>query len=200
MEYLPNSVFQATTIIRNIRFRYFVVNAGTITTTPAKLLDCCGLFARTVNIASSIASSVRVRSVEAWAAPFAAGAAAATASVKLNWGDPTTAISAVSRDVMATSTNPSQPAHIFARPPMGQKYYSGEWNASTNTPLFGMTLPSSSILELTLDFVIKDFGDNSTTTDRVTGANTVGGMYYGQPDSLTAAGSIMSCIGRANTA
>jgi hypothetical protein len=188
-------VFLAQTVVYNVPFRFYTgTNTGSIAITPDKLLDAAGFMAVTAVLGYSLWSKVRLRSIAITIPSWTSIDTVATKVAKVNWAASGTTLSGPMQDVVVVSTDASKPALLFARPPSGQNYFCGEWNASSSTPICYIQCPTQAIIEVRLDLALKDFGDNYTTTARVTSGATVGGVYHGVLDSLVSAGSLMPVL------
>jgi len=144
------------------------------------LINACGAMNTSSTVAYSLAQSVKLKSVELWSPVSAQGA---TVTTSLEW--PTSGQN-MSREVTDTSNSVSRVAHVKTRPPPNS--LAGFWNTGTGVSLFILNIPTATIIDVLVTFVLND-GVNSAPVNGVTVGATVGAITYGYLDSLTAAGA-----------
>ncbi len=129
------------------------------------------MVATTATSATSIFSSVKLRSVEIWGTSNAVGTSA-TVSCKL---DSTNALTG-GISVSDTCLSPFEYAHIKLVPPSGsvQSFWIDGASAATTT-CFKISVPANAVIEIVLDYVL-NWADTASTTRTVAGA-TAGVVY-----------------------
>jgi len=166
------------------KFRFLSTGAFNGSIQDNFLLAACGVVSTTNLSASAIAQSVKLLSVEVWAPVSAQGAAV---TVSLLW--PTTGQN-MGREVSDTSVSVSRVAHILSKPPKFSD--SSFWNNGAGTTLFNLTVPTASIIDVSLSYVLNDNNSNPVTVTTVGG--NVGRLTYGFLDSLTVAGAVLQPV------
>jgi hypothetical protein len=176
-------------ILPNIRvghkFRFITIQLlGEYAITGGDLCQLlCVLLAKSGGIGAtsswmSAFSQCTLRSVEMWA-PSVAGA---STEVLLNWeaggGN-------LGKDVSDSSMNPAVPAHVYTRPPPLSPANFPQPNNSTQ-PLFYLSCPSGTIIDITLSTVVADGHTTRTFNEAYTGSlATVGTINAGPLDAAT---------------
>jgi len=166
------------------KFRFLSTGAFNGAIQDTFLLAACGVVNTTTTAASSIAQSVKLLSVEVWAPVSAQGAAV---TVSLLW--PTTGQN-MGREVSDTSVSVSKVAHIMSKPPKFSD--SSFWNNGAGTTLFNLVVPTASIIDVSLSYVLND--NNTAPVSVVTVGGNVGRLTYGYLDSLTIAGAVLQPV------
>ncbi len=177
---LPNTQLR---VLRRLRFT--AVAAGTSIITFDNLLDT-QLVAVTATSGRAVFSNIRVRSVEIWSPPPAAGTAVTCGVI---WSAVTGGnFDAESRYITDTSLG-VVPAHVRATVPNWQE--STMWQVSgTGAEAFTIQYTAGSIIEVTFD-AIQCFGTGvpvRTAANALVSA-TVGAFYFRGLDGLATAGT-----------
>jgi hypothetical protein len=154
--------------------------------TDKTLLCACGVSASTAILGNAINECVRVKRIEIWTPPASQGASA-TCTVTFPQ-----ALQSQAREYTDTTVSTAIPAHVVCTPP-SHSLCSFWQNGSLNTPLFYLSAPPGSIIDVWVSTVLNDpFGTLQTAT---LVAASVGGIYYCSLDSTTKAGSIYTAVG-----
>ncbi len=151
------------------KIRYLASGAVSATIVSNDMIFAAGTMAATTTSIYNICRSYRLLSVEVWAPPATQGS---TSTVTVRW--PSTQSSPVV-DVSDTSSSVSVNAHIRTSPPKESTV--GFWQAmGTNNNMFLITCPTSSIVDITYEFIWSDLA-GANTSSAVVGA-TVGQLYF----------------------
>lgn len=175
----------------NHKFRFTSSSATTTPVTDLTLLTACGVVASGATVGQTIWQSVRVNQIEIWSPPPSQGAAA---TCGVTFPPSSTVVGfGMTREVSDTTVSVSTPAHVCTSPPAGS--LCGFWqNGALAAPLFSLTAPVGSIIDVWVSLIAKDGTYVDANTATLVGA-TVGGVYYTSLDSSTAAGSIYAPVG-----
>jgi len=182
-----------TNIEYNHHFRY-TSSSGTATAiTGDVLIPACGVVATSAVVGHSINQSVKVNKIEVWAPPASQGAFA-TCSILYPGTNQSQA-----REITDTSVSVTEPAHIVSTPPaksLCSFWTNGAQVGGANDPLFTLTAPSGSIIDVWVSLILNDgvSANDANVTATLVGA-TVGGLYYTSLDSTISAGSIYKPVG-----
>jgi hypothetical protein len=172
------------------RLRFEASGAGTVPVTVQDLFDLFCM-ATSAIAAYRLFSGVRVRKVQAWG-PMPASLVPTT--VALEWANATNvamSIGGPNRIVSDTSMGATRAAFVSGRPPAGSLasfWLSGVTPSSGVSPtVFTLNLPSNTIVDLTLDFVLQNDLDGASQQPQavsaaVAGAST-GEIYLRKLDS-----------------
>ncbi len=136
--------------------------------------------ATSTTAAYRVMAAVKIKSIECWA-PAAAGA---SQTVDLEWvGSGTFASSR--QNISDTTLGTSRPAHIYCKPPKDSIAEMWITDGSTAGNLFNIAGPADTIVEVKLQFVIRN-SEASTAVGAAVAAATVGRLYCRRLDSNNA--------------
>jgi len=166
------------------KFRFLSTGAFSGNIQDTFLLAMCGVVSTTGISAAAIAQSVKLQSVEVWSPVSAQGA---TATVSLEWP---TGGQNMGREVSDTSASVSRVAHIKCKPP--KNTISSFWNSGAGVNVFSLNIPTASIVDVTVNYVLND--GNAAPTLVVSVGATAGVLTYGYLDSLTVAGALLKPV------
>jgi len=162
--------FTSTFIVRRkLRFKATAFSAGDTVT----FISLGDLWCNTPTAATGYQMSnyVRIRKIEMWA-PMAADLIPVTCSVE--WVGGGAGLLGKSNIVSDTSMGSGEPAHVVTRPPAGSQI--AEWQTTTGANAFKLVYPANTIIDLSIDFVVRDDASAVAVTGVVAGA-TVGASY-----------------------
>lgn len=187
MRPVPNGPRQLKTNLEHShQFRFVSTAATTTSITDQTLLFACGVSALTAVLGENIRNTVKVNQIEIWTPPASQGAAA-TCSVLFPASQRSQA-----REYTDTSVSVSTPAHVLCQPP--RESLCSFWaNGSANIPLFTLTAPVGSIIDVWIGMVDGD-GEANPAAATLVGANP-GSIYYCCLDSLVNATGIYKPVG-----
>jgi len=183
----PNGPSQLKTNLEHThQFRFVSTSATPTAITDSTLVDACGVVAFDATNGYNIRNTVRVNQVEIWTPPASQGASA-TCSVL--W--PATQRSQA-REITDTTVSVATPAHVNCGPPANS--LASFWvNGSASIPMFTLTAPVGSIIDVWISMVDGD-GEAPTVGATLVGATT-GTVYYCCLDSVTNATGIYKPVG-----
>jgi len=175
------------------QFRFTSSSATPKAITADLLIPACGVVATSAVLGHSIFQSVKVNRIEVWTPPPSQGSFA-TCSVLF----PATTQSQA-REYTDTTVSVTQPAHILCTPPplsLCGFFTDGLAIGGVANPLFTLTAPSGSIIDVWVSLVLNDgtHPNDANTMATLVGATT-GSLYFCSLDSSTSAGSIYTPVG-----
>ncbi len=148
------------------RFRATAAFTGSITNT--RIAGALGGMATTIVGVSLLPESFRIRKVELWAPPPSQGAAS---TISLEWLG---SANSPSLEVSDTTVSVSRPAHIVTKPPV--QALSSFWQQPSGTVAFTLNVPTGTIIDLTVDWIISDSAAAAGVI--VVAAAVIGEVYY----------------------
>ncbi len=161
----------------SVRLRFsnaVAVTNGAVSQVDILDLVCMAVLAGQVN---RVFAAARVRSVELWAPAAAAG----IATVSVDWTG-TGNFSGPRQLIADTSLGTTMPAHVFSRPPSNSLASMWFIDGSTGGTLFTLNLPANSVVDVVIDYVVRNSEGAQACTAAVAGA-TPGRMYVRRLDS-----------------
>jgi len=165
-------------ITRDVRMRFAANALSTLTVTFQNLLDLI-LVANSTTTAFDLFESVRVNSVELWS--IAALGTQATAILVYDG----TVVGAAGDQKTHTDTSMGvEPAHVKARPDVMTQ--AGMFQASSATTAFFLSVPSGTVIDVSLTFRQPVLGGAVLAQNVLVGA-TIGALYYRGLDGKTTA-------------
>jgi len=168
------------------QFRFVSTSATLTAITDATLLTACGVVAQSAVAGDNIRNTVKVNQIEIWTPPASQGAAA-TCSVLFPASQRSQA-----REYTDTTVSVSTPAHVKCQPP--RESLCSFWvNGSASIPLFSLSAPTGSIIDIWVAMVDGD-GEPPIVGAVLVGA-TQGVVYYCCLDSFTFATGIYKPVG-----
>jgi len=176
-----------TNIENSHQFRYTSTGGGQKSITDSLVQTACGVSASTAILGYPIRQSVRVKRIEIWSPPASQGASV-TCSVLFP-----SAQRSQAREYTDTSVSVAVPAHVVCEPPPESLCAFWTGVPTAGIPLFFITAPAGSIVDLWVGLVDNDANTVANTATLV-GA-TIGGVYYCSLDSSTSAGSTLLPVG-----
>jgi len=167
------------------RFRFVATGAYSGSVTDVLLLTVCGNVAHSAAATYPIAQAVKLNAIEIFT-PVAAQGTSVTVSVE--W--PASGQN-MPREVSDTSISVTQGAHIYTVPP--RQSLAAFWNTGSGSNLFSAVIPSGSIIDVWLSFVLAD-GDAGAGGSLTLAGATAGFMYYGALDNQTSAAAVLAPV------
>lgn len=178
--------FVATFVVkRKIRFQC----TAALTAKTLQIADFGDLWMTTPTAATGfqIANFVRIRKIEMWG-PMAADLIPVTCSVE--WAGTTIGLMGKSSIQSDTSMGADRPAHVASRPPPGSQI--AQWFACQgNQTVVILNAPVQTVLDLTIEFVVRDDG-TATAVATVPAGATVGATYVRALD--TSGGAVIKPV------
>jgi hypothetical protein len=167
----PPSYSSSFTIMKK-KFQFIAQSGGTTSLSLQSLGDLW-CTAATSTTAYQLASHFRLRRIRIWSPNLSANA---TTQIYLDWAGSTAGVFGKSNRVAATTINPDQPAYLDTRPPPDSQI--AGWMAASGgaVTICNVQLVASSVMEITIDFVLRDDGSAQNVTAAVSGA--VAGVNY----------------------
>jgi hypothetical protein len=160
----------------------FIANAAfDATITIQNLLDTW-LFAQTAVLGNQVFRSVKVRSVEAWAAPLLGSAV--SLQVAFNG---TTAGSIGDQIVHEDTSMGIQPAHVRAVP--SKRSLAADFQLSAASNAFRLAVPSGAVVDVALTF--KGVFNNAVAAQNALVGATPGAVYLRGLDGVAAATTVL---------
>lgn len=163
--------FVATWIVRRkIRFQC----TSALTAKVIQIADFGDLWMTTPTAATGfqIANFIRIRKIEMWG-PMASDLIPVTVSTE--WAGTTIGLMGKSSIQSDTSMGAERPAHLVSRPPAGSQI--AQWFACQGgNTVVTLNGPVNTIIDLSLDFVVRDDG-TATAVATVPAGATVGATY-----------------------
>ncbi len=171
------------------RFEASAAFNGLITSTS--ILGACGGIGTVTNTTIALwTTSVKVRSVELWAAPAALGAGA---TVSINWFG---ANNSPNLEVSDTSLSTAFNAHVISKPPPSST--ASFWQrAAVSTNMFTLVVPTGAVVDLEVDMVMADQDVALATAAPATAV--VGTVYYLALDFVSLATHVLVPVSLATT-
>lgn len=156
-------------------------------------MDLLGMVT-SAGVAYRTVSAARVRKLSVWAVPFsAASTSQSNVTVGIEFSNLGVAGSFGSppKRYSDTSQNPAKYAYVSASPDPDS--LSGKWfNDDGTSPVFLLTCPLNAIIDLTMDFVLRN-GETAVATRALLGGATVGNLgILTMTSASTAAGVLTS--------
>ncbi len=153
------------------RFRFVATSAVAYNSITVKdLAGVCGVVGTVTNTTGAyLVGTLRVAKVEMWSPPASVGT---SVSISMSWGGFNNSPNIEYTD---SSVSQTEPAHIACRPP--RESLAKFWQTTGNdSPLFILNCPTSTIIDVTIEFMEADSSSALTTTSLVTAV--VGQRYY----------------------
>lgn len=165
-------------VIVNHTYRFRSTTDAATAITFNQVLAMVGSVATAANATlTSIARSLRLNSIEIWAATTAANTQT-TCSVL--WTSTIDDNAVTSKEISDTSVSASWPAHVLGRPPAGTEC--SFWTIGSTAPMFTIVAPTGSVVDVNVTYVLGDLTSGVATT---VASATLGTMYYPPLDGAT---------------
>jgi hypothetical protein len=189
---VENIPFYSSTILftKRLRFKVAGVAASNSAFTNEQLLDLLCFFTDATT-AFRMCESIRLKKVEVWSSPqtdTSGTQSPVTVAVEFRAGS-SSLIGGRNVRVSDTVTSPAHVAHVKAVPRPEQ--FAAMWQSGTNeTSIFQLTAPLESIVDLTLDMVLRDDGTVQAISTSVSGGTAGQQGILGITSGSTAAASL----------
>lgn len=177
----PGSYSSTFTIMKK-KFQFIAQSGSTVSLNLQSLGDLWCV-AGTSTTAYQLASHFRLRRIRIWNPNQSVSA---TINTYLDWTGSTAGVFGKSNRVACTSVNPELPAYIDSKPPPDSQI--AGWMAASGgaVSICRFTCFTAAVVEITIDFVLRDDGSQQSVTAAVAGA-TAGVNYIRRLDSDTGA-------------
>ena len=131
-----------------------------------------GMCTTTNSVLTSLCGTSKLKYIEMWAPPPSQGS---SSTISIEWFGSNKKGEVISD----TSINPMAPAHLKCSPPKGT--LNSFWQANTGLVMFGLNIPSGTIIDIQLSGVLSDSFNLSNQQTIATGTNT--NLYYSYLDA-----------------
>jgi len=178
-------MFKSNIIVNHTyRFVSNAIQANKVISTQ-NIFAAIGVITSVLNTtATHIAESFKVTRLKAWAPPTTVAGVVGAATVSVEWtGNAANELYGSSLEVSDTSINPACPAFISSAPPKGCAASFWNLDNGVSTPMFSLSYPAGTILDLSLQYALLDDNAVKGTYTFTSGAATLGNMYYISLDS-----------------
>jgi hypothetical protein len=172
------------------RVRYLCVNGSSgigssgTAITASNLLNAY-LTALTTTVAGQLFNAFRLRAVEVWCPTNVTSGTGSPSTVAVQYNSGTGIIGASGQNFSDTSVG-VEPAHVYA--PTKRGSVAGDWQAGTGTPMFTITCPIGSIVDIHIDYK-NVLGAVGGTLSIASGFALPSACYFGSLDGIAKASS-----------